>query len=173
MARRPSIRLTAWRPLVTRTRGSTTEAVYGLILALSVIAVSWEVGPADAGRTAVDVLVTAIVFWLAHVYSQLLGDDVAEERRPERSDVTQALRFYLSLVEVVIPIVLVLLLGAVGAVSDYTALLAATVISLAELAAAGGYAASRRGARVPEVVASALFALALGTVVVLLKVLVH
>jgi hypothetical protein len=38
------------RPLVVRTSSSVTEGIYGLVLALSVIAVSWYSGPPDAGR---------------------------------------------------------------------------------------------------------------------------
>jgi hypothetical protein len=42
-----------------------------------------------------------------------------------------------------------------------------------ELAAAGGYAALRRGVGVRGIIASAAIALGLGLVVVLLKVLLH
>jgi hypothetical protein len=50
---------------------------------------------------------------------------------------------------------------------------AATAIALVELAAAGGYAALARGAGPQGTVISAAIALALGLLVVLLKVLVH
>ena len=160
-----------WRPLVVRTSGSATEAVYGLILAAAVMVVSWDSGTSDAGRIAVVVLVTAVVFWLAHVYAELLGTGVSQERRLIRADVAQALRDRWALVEVVIPLVLVLALGAIGAIPDGTALAAATAIAPIELAAAGGYAAIRDGAGPRGTIASAAIALALGLVVVLLKVL--
>ena len=85
-----------WRPLVLRTSGSATHGVYGLILATAVITISRELDSSDAGRAALSVLVTALVFWLAHVYARLraprerrLGDcprnlrrgDLESERR--------------------------------------------------------------------------------------------
>jgi hypothetical protein len=159
------------RPLVARTSGSAIEAVYGLILATSVIAVSYDAS--DAGRVALAVLVTAVAFWLAHVYAHLLGRGVSEGRGPTRTEVAGALREHWSLVTVVAPLVLVLCLGAVGAIPDRAATVAATAVALVELAAAGGYAAISRGASPPRVVVAAAIALALGLLVVLLKVLVH
>jgi hypothetical protein len=159
------------RPLVVRTRGSAIQAVYGLILATSVIAVSYDTH--DAGRVGSAVLVTAVVFWLAHVYAYLLGRDVVQARRPSAEEVGNALREHGSLVQAVLPLVLVLGLGAVGAVPDRAALLGATVIALVELAAAGGYAAARGGAGLRGTAVSAGIAPGLGLVIVLLKALVH
>ena len=70
---------------MVRTTESATEGIYGLILAMSVIAVSAEHDSSDAGRVAAAVLVTALVFWLAHVYAHLLGFGVSEERRLTRA----------------------------------------------------------------------------------------
>ena len=159
------------RPLVARTSGSATEAVYGLILATSVIAVSYDAS--DAGRVALAVLVTAVAFWLAHVYAHLLGRGVAEGRGPTRAEIACAVREHWSLVAVVVPLVVVLCLGAIGAIPDRAAIVAATAIALMELAAAGGYAARDRGASPARTLVSAVIALALGLLVVLLKVLVH
>ena len=162
-----------WRPLVARTSGSATEGVYGLILATSVIATSQMPEPLDAGRVALAVLVTAVVFWLGHVYAYVLGAGVSADRALTRAGFAHAAREHWSLVEVVIPLVLVLGLGAIGVIPDRAAIAAATVIALVELAAAGGYAAIRRGAGPRGTVVSAAIALALGLVVVLLKVLLH
>ena len=159
------------RPLIVRTSGSATEGVYGLILATSVIAVAREHHPSDAGSVALAVLVTTVVFWLSHVYAHMLGSDVSEARRPARTELADALRVDWSLIEVVAP--LVLALGAIGVMPDRAALVAATAIALVELAAAGGDAAIRRGTGPRGTVISAAIALALGLVVVLLKVLVH
>jgi hypothetical protein len=159
------------RPLVVRTGGSAIEAVYGLILATSVIAVSY--GASDAGRVASAVLVTAVAFSLAHVYAHLLGRGVSEGRGPTRAEIAGALREHWSLVAVVVPLGLVLCLGSVGVIPDRAAIVAATAVALVELAAAGAYAAVISGGRPPRVILSAAVALALGLLVVLLKVLVH
>lgn len=161
------------RPLVIRTSGSATEGIYGLILATAVITVSRELDPTDAGRAALTTLVTALVYWLAHVYARLLGEAVSHGGTPSRATMAEAIRERWSLVEVAIPLVLVLALGAIGAVPDSTALVLATVVALVELAATGAYAARRRGAGPAGTIASAAIASALGLAIVLLKVLIH
>lgn len=113
----------------------------------------------------------AVAFWLAHVYAHLLGRGVSEGPGPTRADIARALREHWSLVAVVVPLVLVLGLGASGAIPDRAAVVAAMAITLIELAAAGAYAAITRGASPPEIIVSAV--LALGLQVVLLNVLVH
>lgn len=96
---------------------------------------------------------------------------MSEARGPTRAEAARALREHWSLVAVVVPLVLILGLGAIGAIPDRAAIVAATAIALVELAAAGGYAAISRGASPPQTIVSAAIALALGLLVVLLKVL--
>ena len=76
----PDVADERWRPRVVRTAGSVAEAVYGLILATSVIAVSREYDSSNAGRIGVTVLVTAVVFWLAHVYARGLAESLRHHR---------------------------------------------------------------------------------------------
>ena len=77
------------------------------------------------------------------------------------------------LVEVTIPLVLILALGVLDWIPDNIAILAAMIAALTELTAAGAYAARVRGSGLTGTVVSAAIAVALGGVVVLLKVLVH
>jgi hypothetical protein len=162
-----------WRPRVLRTSGSVVEAIYGLILATSVIAVSREYNSSNAGIIAVTVLVTGVVFWLAHVYSRVLAGWISQRRMLDRSEIGEALRHDWPLVEVTMPLVLILALGALDVVPDRAAILAATLTALAELAAAGAYAAHASGAGPRATVVSAAVAVALGSAVVLLKAFVH
>jgi len=162
-----------WRPAVARTTGSVTEAIYGLILATSVIAVSQEYESSNAGRVSVTVLVTGVVFWLAHVYARVLGQAITQHRMLDRSERREVLRHDWPLVEVTIPLVVILALGALDVVPDKTAIRAASVAALVELAAAGAYAARRSGAGLRGTVVSALIAVTLGSAVVLLKAFVH
>ena len=161
------------RPRVADTTGSVTEAVYGLILATSVIAVSAEYASSNAGLVAVTVLVTGFVFWLAHVYARLLAGSITQHRTPNRSEVREALRHDWPLVEVTVPLVLILALGVLDVVPDKAAILAATLAVLVELLAAGAYAARASGAGLLGTVASALISVTLGGAVVLLKALLH
>ena len=162
-----------WRPLVARTTGSVTEAIYGLILATSVIAVSAEYDSSNAGLVGVTVLVTGVVFWLAHVYARVLAGSITHHRMLNRSEVRAVLRHDWPLVEVTVPLVLILALGVLDVVGDKTAILAATLAALVELAAAGAYSARASGAALRWTVLSALVAVSLGSAVVLLKTLVH
>jgi len=162
-----------WRPRVVRTSGSVTEAIYGLILATSVIAVSREYDSSNAGLIGLTVLVTGVVFWLAHVYARVLAGSISNRRKIKRSEVREVLRHDWSLVEVTVPLVLILVLGVLDVVPDRAAILAATLTALLELAAAGAYAARTSGAGVRGTVASAAVAVVLGGAVVLLKALVH
>ena len=162
-----------WRPRVVRTTGSVTEAIYGLILATSVIAVSREYDSSNAGLIGVTVLVTGIVFWLAHVYARVLAGSITSHRRLNRAEVRDVLRHDWPLVEVTVPLVLILALGVLDVVPDKAAILAAMLAALVELAAAGAYAARMWGAGLRGRSLSAAIAVALGSAVVLLKVLVH
>ena len=55
--------------------------IYGTILALSVIVAGARSFPDEPGNIAVLVLVTCLVFWLAHVYAHAVGRSVAREQR--------------------------------------------------------------------------------------------
>lgn len=162
-----------WRPRVLRTRGDVTEGIYGLVLATSVIAVSQQYESKRAGAVAVTVLVTSIVFWLAHVYARILARATARDRWPTRAEMREVMRHDWPLVEVALPLVLVMMLGAVGVLADRMAVALAVGLALTELALVGAYAAATSGARLPTVVLSSAVAVALGSVVVLLKALAH
>ena len=162
-----------WRPHVVRTSGSVTEAIYGLILATSVIAVSREYDSSNAGLIAVTVLVTGVVFWLAHVYARVLAGSISHHRMLNRSEVREALRHDWPLVEITVPLVFILALGVLDVIPDRAAIIVATLAALVELGAAGAYAARTSGAGLRATVVSAVIAVALGSAVVLLKALVH
>lgn len=160
-------------PRVLHTTGSVTEGIYGLILATSVIAVSREYESSNAGLIGITVLVTGIVFWLAHVYARVLARSMEHRRMLRGPEIREVLRHDWPLVEVTVPLLVVLTLGAIEVIPDKAAILAAMILALAELAAAGAYAASMGGAPTRGVILSAVIAVALGGGVVLLKVLVH
>ena len=84
-----------------------------------------------------------------------------------------ALRHDWPLVEATIPLALILALGVLDVVGDETAILAARLAALVELAAAGAYSARASGAGLRWTGVSALVAVSLGSAVVLLKTLVH
>ena len=144
----PALRID-WRPRVLRTTGSVTEGIYGLILAVSVIAVSREYESTNAGTIAVTVLVTSVVFWLAHVYARILSRamaGIAGRRGPRRARCCATTgrwwrwrsRWWCSS-----------LLGAIDVLDDTTAILIAVFAALLELGTSGAYAARSSGAGIP------------------------
>ena len=148
-------------------------AIYGLILATSVIAVTRKYKPGDAGVTAVTVIVTATVFWLAHVYAGVLAVGLAEHHTPTRADLRRIVDEEWPLVQAGVLPTAVLLLGPIGVVADAAAQDAAMVACLAELTVIGLAAARASGAPLPVVALSGLVSAGLGGVVIGLKVLVH
>ena len=136
-----------------RTTGSVTEGIYGLILAVSVIAVSREYESTNAGTIAVTVLVTGVVFWLAHVYARILSRSMAGDRMLTRSEAREVLRHDWPLVEVTIPLVADPVARCAGPDQGHTAIVIAVFAALLELGTSGAYAARSSGAGIPMTVA--------------------
>src|SRR5918992_2754769 len=63
------------------------RAIYGYILATSLVAAFSEDDDYSTTEVAVSVFVTGLVFWLAHVYASLLGERYAAGRRLTRSEI--------------------------------------------------------------------------------------
>ena len=147
--------------------------IYGLILATSVMAVSREYDSSNAGLVGVTVLVTGVVFWLAHVYARVLAGSITQERLLDRSRGARGASSRLAAGGGHRPAGGVLAQGAVDVVADKTAILAAMIAALVELAAAGWHAARVSGVGPRGRVVSAVIAVTLGSAVVLLKALVH
>ncbi|MBM7805021.1 hypothetical protein JOD57_000858 [Geodermatophilus bullaregiensis] len=74
------------------------SAVYGTVLAGSLIATEGARDSVDVPRMLVLVLVTQLVYWLAHVYADFVGQRIRTGRRPHRADVRELLREEWSLV---------------------------------------------------------------------------
>jgi hypothetical protein len=153
-------------------RRDVAGAIYGLILATSVIAVSRQYTQ-DAAVTAVTVVVTAAVFWLAHVYAGAAAIAIRKGHMPSRREVRGIVEEEWPLVQSGVLPTIILLLGPLGILADDTAQDAALAACLVELAAIGlmvGRAARARGILVAP---SCAISLSFGVVIVVLKVLVH
>ncbi|WP_147262998.1 hypothetical protein [Geodermatophilus sp. TF02-6] len=103
----------------------------------------------DIPRLLLVVLVTQVVFWLAHVYSELVGHRIEEGRRPRGSDVAQLLRGEWSLVAASFGPLLVVAAASLVGFRANTAVLAglwAVVVLLAGWALIAGRRARMGGA---------------------------
>ena len=114
------------------------------------------------------------MFWLAHVYARILARSMRGRPWPTRAEAREVLRHDWPLVEVTIPLVLILLLGALDIARRHDGGPRSRCWRPSlELGTSGAYAARSSGAGVPMTIVSALVAVALGGAVVLLKALVH
>jgi hypothetical protein len=163
-----------WRPGVHEAaRRDVAGAIYGLILATSVIAVSRQYTPHNSGITAVTVVVTATVFWLAHVYTRVMALGAVEHHMPTWAEIRGTLDHEWPLVQAGILPTVVLLLGPLGVLADDTAQDVAIGTCLLELGITGLVVARAAGARGLLVAVSAAVSASFGVIVIVLKTIVH
>jgi hypothetical protein len=149
------------------------SAVYGTVLAGSLMAVQGGSGGVDVPRLVVEVLVTQVVYWLAHSYAELVGGRITSGHRPHRSEVLHLLHEEWPLVTASFePLVVTVLAWALG-VPASTAVLVGIGAGAVMLAAWALLAGTRARLRPAELALYVLLSTAFGAAVVLLKVLVH
>jgi hypothetical protein len=146
--------------------------IYGTIVALSVIVGGARAYPHEPGHIAVLVAVTCIVFWLAHVYADGIGQSVARNERLSFAELKEVARDEASILEAAVPPIFPLLLGALGVFSERTAVWIAFALGFAVLAAQGLVFA--RVERYGRLATAAVIAanIGLGGLLVLLKLFV-
>jgi hypothetical protein len=148
-------------------------AVYGTILVLSVIAGVSE--DADAGAASVlgAVLLTSAAFWIAHVYAESLTARIDHPRARWRELIRRAVTREWPLLQSAFVPSVPLLLGAVGVLSRTAAIDVAIALALADLFGWGVAVGRALHQAPPRAALSGFVNVALGGVVVALKVVVH
>lgn len=111
--------------------------IYGTILVLSVVVAGAKAYPHSPGHVAALVAVTAIVFWLAHVYAYSLGESVAHSEHLSVSEVRHIAWREATLLGAAVPPIAVLLLGWLGLLTATTAFWGALGGGLVVLAVQG------------------------------------
>jgi hypothetical protein len=149
------------------------RAIYGYILATSLVAAFSEDDDYSTTEVAVSVFVTGLVFWLAHVYASLLGERYAAGRRLTRSEIGAEFYAEWPLVQAFIPSIAVLLLGTIGLLSDDTAVWLAIAVGLAALLLWSLEIGRRERLSPLELAEMGLVNGLFGAAVILLKVVVH
>ena len=145
---------------------------YGTIIVLSVLVAGSKAFPDDAAQIAAVVVVTSVVFWLAHVYAHGLAYSVAHDEHLSVAHLRRIARREGSIVEAAVPPLVALLLGAFGAVSTKTAVWIAFGLGLGVLAVQGVVFARVERLRWPAALLVVAANLSLGVVLVGLKLLV-
>lgn len=166
-----------------RERSSTTSeleptrnpvsAVHGTVLAGALIAVQGAHGDVDISRLVLLVLLTQFIYWLAHVYAEVVGARITTGARTTWAQIAALMRREWSLVAVSYgPLAAVLLSSTLGAEAN-TAVLAGLWATMALLAGWSLLAGYRCGLKRLEMVIYVAASLALGGLLILVKTLLH
>ena len=146
--------------------------VYGTIVVLSVIVAGAKAYPDDTTRIAALVGVTTVVFWLAHAYAHALTHSVRTGQRLTFDEVRHIGRREAALIQAGVPSIAVLLLGSIGLFEDDTAIWLAVAFGLVVLAVQGFVFARVERLGPKSTVAVVAVNVALGLLLVALKLLV-
>ena len=158
------------RLLVGGDRG-ISAAVYGTVLAMASIAAGAfaHVGPRELIGI---VATTSFVIWLAHVYAETLGESIERAHRIDWDEFTSLATRELPILGAAAAPISVLLLGALGIVEESTDIWLAFGLGFVALAAQGRRYARVEGLGAARTTVVIALNLALGGIVVVLKVLV-
>jgi hypothetical protein len=146
--------------------------VYGTIVALSVLIAGTRAYRHEPGHIAALVLVTSVVFWLAHVYAHALGESVVRERRLTLAELRNVGRHEAAIIEAALVPVAALLLGALGVISTTASVWLALALGLAVLAVQGLVFARLERLSLTGTLVIVSVNLALGVALICLKLLV-
>jgi hypothetical protein len=147
--------------------------IYGTIVVLAALVGGAKAYPQDAGLIATLVLVTTVVFWLAHVYAHGLGRAVSRDEHLSAAELRHIARREGAIIEAAVPPLGALLLGALGLFSTAAAVWTAFGLGLLVLATAGiAFARVERLAWLGTLVVVAAN-VALGLLLLALKLVLH
>jgi len=159
-----------FRRLLLGSPSTISGTVYGTIVVMAALTAGGPSFEHEPWRLLTVVVVTALIFWFAHVYADGLGESIALGRRLDVSELQTIARREMSILLAVVLPALALLLGAIGVIRDVGAVWLALGICVATLAAQGiRYAQLERLGRAATAWTIAVN-LALGLAIVALKV---
>jgi hypothetical protein len=160
------------RRLILGDRQTIAGTVYGTIIVMSVLAAGAHAYEHHLWRLVVLAGGSAVVLWLAHVYSHGLGESLSLGRRVTVEEVVSiAHREYSVIAAAILPLAAVTL-GAVGLLDDRTAVRLALWLGVAALAVqAIRYARLERLGPAATLVTVSLN-LAIGLAIVVLEILI-
>jgi hypothetical protein len=152
------------------TRG-ISATVYGTVLAMASLAAGalTKLGPRELIGV---VATTSFVIWLAHVYADTLGESIERRRRLDWDEFKILATRELPILGAAAAPISVLLLGAAGLVEEATDIWLAFGVGFVALAAQGARYARALGLGAAKMAIVVALNLALGGIVVVLKVLV-
>jgi hypothetical protein len=145
------------------------STVFGTITAMATVAAYGRAFPNSPWTVEELVLSTAVVLWIAHVYTHALSESLADEHRLRFAGLRRLAVRELGILLAVVPPSAALLLGALGVIDETASIWLALSLGLAILALEGvRYARLERLGRMGMVIAIAVN-VGLGLTVVILK----
>jgi len=151
----------------------TEESVYSLILVSGMIVVSGSLVGTSVNALAT-VVVTVVVFYLAHVYAGTVARMAADEGHGDFAlSVRAAARNSRGLLLAALLPLATLLLGVTRVIDDDTAIWTALIVDVVALGVLGWLAVARWNSSFWARLASALITAAFGMIVMALKVFIH
>jgi predicted branched-subunit amino acid permease len=151
---------------------NVAAAIYGLVLGSSIIAATSADHPNQPGLVEIYLCVTALIFYLAHVYAGVIGAWV-EGEIPTLAAVRHELRQEWPMIWAQLLPAIPLLLGALRVIDGNVAISLALAVALSELLIAVVIACWKARATTQQAIISLIAALAFALVVTLLKIFIH
>jgi hypothetical protein len=149
--------------------GGIASTVYGTVVVMATLTAAYASKPGHWKLAAV-VATTAFVLWIAHLYSHGLSESIVLNRRLTREELGEIVRRELGILSAALAPVIALVLGALGVFREATAVWLALGVGLLTLAVEGiRFARFERLGLLGTAVVMGLN-LALGLLVVALKV---
>jgi hypothetical protein len=156
----------ALRRFVLGRRQGVSSVVYGTIVVMATVAAGSRGAETDVPNLAGVVAVTALVLWIAHVYSHTLAESLERGRRLDVAEFAAVARRELAIPYAAVAPVGTLVLAVVGVLEPQTAVWIALGFGVVTLGVQGArYAALERLGRAGTVTSVALN-VALGLVIV-------
>jgi hypothetical protein len=147
------------------------STVYGTIVVMATLTAAYATQK-DPWRLAGIVVTTAIVLWIAHLYSHALGETIAEGHRPGRRVLFGIARIEIGILMAAVGPTVALVLGSAGILHESAAVWLALAIGLVTLGVEGLRFARLERFGVAATIVATCVNLGLGLLVVLLKVAV-
>ncbi len=152
--------------------GNFAAAVYGSILAAGVVA-SLDVGAVDAVAMTETLGGTMVVFWLAHVWSEAIGDRMDDPRPYTWARLRAVAAWHWPMLQAAAGPLVALALADLGVWSRSTGVTVALAISIVQLVGWGIAVGLRTFDRWPAALLSGAIDGLLGVALIVLKSLVH
>ncbi len=149
------------------------NSIYGTVLSMAMVTAYSADDALDPELIAVGVVVTVVVFWLAHAQAELLALRYKVGHALAGAEIREQLRHGWPMVEASYPLAVALVLGGVGLLGEETSIYLALGLGVAELAGWGVAIGRREQLSAFRLIGVTALNVALGLLVVVLKLVIH